>query len=248
MQKKTGVEEPIVLDFTNSPVFVHLLPNLKFVPDLEFTSFYVSYSQQLSALRNILNSPPDAIILNGPIGLSNGVFPGEMFQRNYLMSKYVLENYQEVERYEDFSILTRGGSNLNSGNLQDLLNSNSLTCNWFKALNSVPRLSKANQFNENIDVSDLGNLLSLGAKLKDVTGFKVLVSNPGIYSISANRSAGKFVPLATFEATFRTRMEIFVPVDSCPAWGLNSSPLKSIEISGQGAKLVGVVVATGSPT
>ncbi len=245
IQKQTGVEDPVVLDFTNSPVFVHLLPNLKFVPDLEFTSFYVSHSQQLRALSNIVGNPPDAIILSGPVGLSNGVFPGEMFQRNYVISKYIFENYQQINSYDNFSILTRGLPNLNISNMGDLLSKTSLTCNWFKALNSVPKLSEIDLITGSAETLNLEEIAFMGVNLRDLVGFKVSVSSPGVYSISVNTGMGRVVPVTTFESTFQRKKELFVPVDSCPAWGLNSSPLQRIEILGEGLKLLGIVVATG---
>ena len=199
----------------------------------------------MRALSNIVGNPPDAIILSGPVGLSNGVFPGEMFLRNYVISKYILENYQQISRYDDFSILTRGLPNLNISNMGDLLSQTSLTCNWFKALNSVPQLSEIDLTTGSSKTLDLEEIAFMGVKLKDLAGFKISVSSPGVYSISVNTGLGGAVPVTTFESTFQTKMEIFVPVDSCPAWGLNSSPLQRIEIFGEGLKLLGIVVAAG---
>lgn len=238
-------KNPIVLDFSNAPVDVNLRTQFKFVPDLLFTSFYVTRIQQELAIESIRKSSPDVIVLLGPRGLSNGIFPGEMYLRNYLISEYLFKNYKHVSKSGPYLLLSKNSGNLFNLNANTLLPSNYLRCNWEKSLNTVPSLSKIpNDSQTNIESIDLLELSVLnGIRISEVVGFVVESSISGSIEII---SGGGF-PSVEFEVVVSENLRDlkqrrFIPVRSCPSWALNNSQLGELSVTGNGTEIKSVYV------
>ena len=245
IQQITDKENPIVLDLSNAPVSVHLMTNLRFVSDVAFSSFYVSRIQQHNAVMKLKNHPPDAVVLSGPFGYGRDVFPGEMYQRNYLISQHIFSNFTHVTSFGDYTLLTAGGLNMNLKNASEFLNEDYSGCNWSKALNYVPdlaelRLDEDRRFN----LSESGEVVSEeNIFFHQVKGVFVTVSKNGLHSVSANDgSISVNFEIRNLDLQQQANQEIYVPLETCPIWALNGSRIINVQIDGQGASVKSVSI------
>jgi hypothetical protein len=220
----TGKSDLVVLDFTNAPVEINLLTDLRFVPDLAFTSFYVSSSQQSSAIKNIRLSTPDAIIWEGPVGYSNSVFPGEMYLRNYLISKEILDNYSRVHRFGRYTILVSDTTK----NLKPKSESESITrfeCNWGKSVTTFNRQELLKGEDETSKILKVSNdyFTDKSIPISSIAGFFVRATKPGQYEIKAPDQLTS-VKFSLAEADFRKvgQDPLYIPVANCPQWRLSN--------------------------
>ncbi len=238
--KITNSPKPIVLDFTNAPVYIHLYSNLRFVPDLSFTSFYVSEIQQKRALEKIKINQPNAIIFYSPVGLSNGVFPGDIFQRNYVIAGEILGQFKRITRFNDHIILTKAPPNLSENNFADLMPKSYRNCEWHNSLNYVPKLD-ARKSTTDLKRFELEDIVFSGVQASEIRGLQVKVAGPGNYSLSllSNIENRKIVTVS-FNATAQNLTDIYVPVDVCPGWSLNSEPMGNLVINGLDSEIRGV--------
>lgn len=238
IQKLTNKSDPTVLDLSNAPVSIHLLPGIRFVRDLSFSSFDVAESQQLRALEAIERDPADAVILSGPFGYGRNVFPGEMYQRNYLIAKDLFAKYKHVSRFGKYTLLTKGSLNLNSVTISTLLDEDYKGCNWHKALSFVPTLGNLSKgdLRKIVNINGTGQIISNPVFAHQIKGIFVTVYKNGSYSISTPSG----FPYVNFDVVHlgidkNEGTDIYVPLETCPNWALNGSRVDNLAILGKGA-------------
>jgi hypothetical protein len=113
-------------------------------------------------------------------------------------------------------------------------------CEWHNSLNYVPKLD-ARKSTTDLKRFELEDIVFSGVQASEIRGLQVKVAGPGNYSLSllSNIENRKIVTVS-FNVTAQNLTDIYVPVDVCPGWSLNSEPMGNLVINGLDSEIRGV--------